>query len=605
MADNSMVVQLGLDLQKYQEGLNKSTQMLNGFKDQITNVGKGLLAAFAVERVAEFGFEVSKLAGQAEGVKHAFDRLADSQKVLEGMRMATQNTVSDLALMKYAVQAENFGIPIKNLGNLFEFAHQRAAATGQSVDYLVQSIVTGIGRKSPLILDNLGISAVALKEKLKGVGTETATVGDVAQAVGDIADEALKKMGGAIETTSTKIEQNQASWENLKVKIGSVLNESGLLAKSLSLLTTLLDHMASDDKPLTKLQEASVGLRGAMVVYNADQKKGLDLLFAATLAAEKMGFAVKEVRDENNKLIDIYAVEKEKIGENSDATNKKAEIIKNIAFYEKEIADLKAHEKEVIGDELSNTQKQIELEQEKLNLLQQQFALQRDAEQSAQIGKMSNKDVSVKGLGTFGLPVPPSEEMDKVAQSVDKAKASLDRLASAAPQYTNAWHSIFDEQKIQQFVQILHAGMVNIVTDLAAGLGELATGAAGSEQIFATLLSTVGSMAIQLGQLAIGTAIAIAAIDEALTSLNPVVALAAGIALVALGAAVKGAAAGIAKSGGGGGNSIARQSFSSGENSSYRSNAPLPISGMIKIQGQDLWVVLSNYQTNSKFTKIG
>jgi hypothetical protein len=114
---------------------------------------------------------------------------------LETLRKATRGLVSDLELMKVTVQAGNFGIPIEQMGKLLEFATKRAAETGQSVDYLVNSIVTGIGRKSPLILDNLGISAVRLKEKFGGVAIEAQSIADVAQAVGDIAAEEMGKMG--------------------------------------------------------------------------------------------------------------------------------------------------------------------------------------------------------------------------------------------------------------------------------------------------------------------------------------------------------------------------------------------------------------------------
>jgi phosphopantetheinyl transferase (holo-ACP synthase) len=277
-----------------------------------------------------------------------------------------------------------------------------------------------------------------------------------------------------------------------------------------------------------------------------------------------------------------------------------AEQIKNIAFYEKEIADLKEKEKELIGTELSDTQRQIELESQKLELLKNQFAIERDRANSAQLKNMSNRNMGVKGLGLAALGLPPSEDLDKVKASVDAAKASLDKMVTNAPSYGNMWHIAFDEQAIKQFTQTLHAGIVGMVSDLAEGLGSLAAGATTSQQIFAALLSGVGTMAIQLGQLAIGVGIGLAAIDEALTSLNPAVALAAGIALVALGAAVKGAAAHIAKGGSGSSVSSTRPSVNS-----YRDNSQVMVVGSVKISGQDIWIAFSNYKGNSNYTKIG
>lgn len=75
------------------------------------------------------------------------------------------------------------------------------------------------------------------------------------------------------------------------------------------------------------------------------------------------------------------------------------------------------------------------------------------------------------------------------------------------------------------------------------------------------LLSTIGTQAIRVGLIAIGIGKAIAGIQAALTSLNPFVAIGAGVALVALGAAARGALSGAASGGGGG---INTGSFTSG-----------------------------------------
>jgi hypothetical protein len=128
--------------------------------------------------------------------------------------------VSEVQLLQQAVQAGNFGIPIEELGNLFAFAQQRAKETGQEVDYLTQSIVTGIGRKSPLILDNLGISAVQLREKLGGVSAEAATIADVTRAVASIAKEQLGLMGDATVSATDRIKQYETQWQDLKAKLG-------------------------------------------------------------------------------------------------------------------------------------------------------------------------------------------------------------------------------------------------------------------------------------------------------------------------------------------------------------------------------------------------
>jgi hypothetical protein len=209
---------------KTQDGFK---EMSTGITSAMKKVGGAISAAFAVDRIIEFGKESIKLAAQAEGVERAFKRIggANSANLLEGLRRATRGTVSDLQLMQKAVQASNFKIPLENLASLFKFAQARARETGESVEYLTNSIVLGIGRKSPLILDNLGISAVELRNRLKGVGVEASSVGDIAKIIGEIAEEELAKMGNQADTTADQIEQITAAFENMQVEAGKAIND--------------------------------------------------------------------------------------------------------------------------------------------------------------------------------------------------------------------------------------------------------------------------------------------------------------------------------------------------------------------------------------------
>ena len=158
------------------------------------------------------------------------------------LKKATRGAVDEITLMSLAVQANNFKVPIENLASFFEFATIRAAQTGESVEYLTRSIVTGIGRKSPLILDNLGITLVRLKEAMGKVGRESATVADISAAVGKIAKEEtslLKKLGMATETTAQKMDRLGAAYKNFKASVGQDAAEGGFFSSFISSMTRL------------------------------------------------------------------------------------------------------------------------------------------------------------------------------------------------------------------------------------------------------------------------------------------------------------------------------------------------------------------------------
>jgi len=125
------------------------------------------------------------------------------------------------------LKAQNLGVPIQELGKLLEFAAVRAQQTGDSVDYLVNSIIDGLGRKSILKLDNLGISATRLKEAMGGLSLQSATVAQVTEAFTKVAGEELIKMGGYAETSATKVDQLEVSWKNLRIELAKRVESGG------------------------------------------------------------------------------------------------------------------------------------------------------------------------------------------------------------------------------------------------------------------------------------------------------------------------------------------------------------------------------------------
>ena len=121
--------------------------------------------------------------------------------------------------------------------------------------------------------------------------------------------------------------------------------------------------------------------------------------------------------------------------------------------------------------------------------------------------------------------------------------------------------AIIDQEttKINESLALFNIGAREILAEANLGfaegfgamIGNIARGNVGIEGLLGLMLETFGNVAIRLGRLAISIGLAVEGIKKALTSLNPAAALAAGIALIALGTIAKSAAANIAESGGG------------------------------------------------------
>lgn len=228
---NDLNVSIGAEISGLQKGLNDAGKALDKFEvkikklskigDQMQSIGKKMSIGITVPLTAIATLS-TKAFSELEGVKTAFERLNDPN-LLSNLQKATKGTVSDLELMKNAVKANNFKIPMEQLGTLLEFARRRAKDTGESVDYLVNSIVTGIGRKSPLILDNLGISTSALTDELNGAAVASSSIADVTKAVGKIASNELLKMGKDTDTFSEKMGQAGATIQNALGEIGAII----------------------------------------------------------------------------------------------------------------------------------------------------------------------------------------------------------------------------------------------------------------------------------------------------------------------------------------------------------------------------------------------
>lgn len=160
----------------------------------------------------------------------SFDNLTaavgiSSQALLIDLRKAANGTVSDFDLIKRANLAlvgstGEFGKAFgKALPAVLASARAAAKATGQDVDFLFQSLVAGIKRASPRLIDNTGIvlklseAEATLAEEL-GKSVEQLTLEEKQIAVLNATVKAgaalIDSLGDATESNSEKLARSQA-----------------------------------------------------------------------------------------------------------------------------------------------------------------------------------------------------------------------------------------------------------------------------------------------------------------------------------------------------------------------------------------------------------
>lgn len=219
----------------FDDELKKTSKTGDGLSRTFKRMGAAVVASLAVSTVVKFGKEIVDLSIKAEGVRNAFNRLNDPN-LLSNLRIQTRGTIDDLTLMQAAVRARNFRIPLEQLGTLLEFARRKAADTGEDINFLVDSLINGIGRKSLPILDNLQLSMTEIQE-------ETKKVGDFATAVGNIVERELEEMGEAAETNADRVSQLSASWQNFKLVLADTVQP---------VLSSVLDGLAEGIEDVKK-----------------------------------------------------------------------------------------------------------------------------------------------------------------------------------------------------------------------------------------------------------------------------------------------------------------------------------------------------------------
>ena len=218
-------------------------------------VGAIIATVKTFEVVAKKAFESVQLANALDDQGIAFNQLAKSagvasEEVLASMQEMTNGTITRLDLMRTASQANLLGIGFTEMPKLLEIARASAVATGQSLSFMFDSIVTGIGRGSPLILDNLGIilkigEANQNYAEQLGKTVEEMTTAEKKQAILNatlIAGEyIINKVGTAVDgmTRVEKVDALKTSFQELKTELGERL--APMAGRTFEIFTKLFD----------------------------------------------------------------------------------------------------------------------------------------------------------------------------------------------------------------------------------------------------------------------------------------------------------------------------------------------------------------------------
>lgn len=149
----------------------KTPTLLDKMKSQGVAMGAafgtfiGGMAWSAVSKLGDEVGEFMKRGSQLPALQSSFERLsagvnANANQMLKSMQQASRGMVSEFELMKSANKAMLLGLPVteQSMGTLTKAAVTLGRAMGLDATKSVDDFITALGRSSPMILDNLGLT---------------------------------------------------------------------------------------------------------------------------------------------------------------------------------------------------------------------------------------------------------------------------------------------------------------------------------------------------------------------------------------------------------------------------------------------------------------
>ena len=297
MAQGQQVASVWVDIGAKVDNFTK------GAGDVISGMGKIAFSATMLTsamKVLESAFDLAQ-----EGAK--LQRLADAgaevarqyggnmDLIIRKVKEASLGAVSEMDIIASANKAMMLGLgsDAEQLANLMEIAAFRGRAMGVSTTQAFDDIVRGIGRASPLILDNLGI-VVKLGEvnekyaKSIGKTVQELTAAEKKQAllnaVLDEGNSLLAEAGGLVE-------DNASAYEKLQTQMKDNQDRAKMLASDG--ISPLVSYLADSTEQMNK-NAAALQVMDEELYKNYMAHKVLTPEMQALIAGAERGKAMME-----------------------------------------------------------------------------------------------------------------------------------------------------------------------------------------------------------------------------------------------------------------------------------------------------------------------
>lgn len=275
---------------------------LDGLNARGTGAGGGMLGglgntaalagiAAGVGMVGAAAYDLGSAAARVEALAQSFESLSakagmSGAELKAAMQDASAGTISEADLMLGANKALMLGVAdnADELVAILSVAKSRGQALGLDVTQSFDNLVTGIGRGSAEILDNLGITPQQIAEANEAYA---ASLGITAEEMDNTAKKAAllsvvmqeaSAMGAIPETSLASYQRLNAEMENFKTNMGDLVQPvtgggTELAASVLGGINDGLDYLQRDTFEIeNRLAEVSAYMQGAQLRFEQNKQ---------------------------------------------------------------------------------------------------------------------------------------------------------------------------------------------------------------------------------------------------------------------------------------------------------------------------------------------
>jgi hypothetical protein len=353
------------------ERTRKPTRILGGTFAVLRS--KMLLFNFAmglgIRQVGRFAVQASKV----ESMSRAFNTLTGgteiSTEAISKLQDATNKTMSEFDLFQQANNAMILGVSKNSdeMAEMFDIAQRLGRALGRDTASSVESLITGIGRQSRLMLDNIGIIVKAdeayesYAKKLK-ITKDELTDADKKQAfleaTMDSARKKVESLGEEVLTNQDAYDQLSSSASDLSSELGkslqpmltsisglftkisdrttAILKTNNILSKSYGELTTHQERAEHVQAQITANEReiaSEIRVTGELRAFELERRKKLEednirLRKLLPKIQKVIDDQVKEGIELQKKREEELRKEEERLKKNAEAEDKRKEVIK-------------------------------------------------------------------------------------------------------------------------------------------------------------------------------------------------------------------------------------------------------------------------------------